>query len=86
MGAISVAALVLGVAASCVAAGKPGLDQQVTKESQDARGGTWPPPAVFGMPEPVSAAPRRERAHAVLLLPRIALCRLTTRDACGWIY
>lgn len=33
---------------------KLGLDQQVTKESQDLRGGTWPPPAVFDMPEPVS--------------------------------
>lgn len=25
----------------------------MTKESQDARGGTWPPPAVFEVPEPV---------------------------------
>ncbi len=25
----------------------------MTKESQDARGGTWPPPAVFEIPQPV---------------------------------
>jgi len=32
---------------------RPGLDQQVTKESQNARGGAWPPPAVFEIPDPV---------------------------------
>ena len=39
--------------AACVGARKPGLNQQVTKESQNVRGGVWPPPAVFDMPEPV---------------------------------
>jgi len=32
---------------------RTGLDQQVTKESQDSRGGTWPPPALFEVPDPV---------------------------------
>ena len=51
------ALLALG-ALVCAGARIP-LDQQVTKESQDARGGTWPPPAVFEMPAPVRAARMR---------------------------
>ena len=43
---------------------RPGLDQQVTKESQDARSGAWPPPAVFEIPDPVESSYEHARNRA----------------------